>query len=118
MKDLINMSDSEILEIAQPIINDIINGSNQKNWALFSKYQPDEVANDTQNRQSVEKQWQKVEFLTSLEKDREILGVLKRENIIQIVWKQRSSKVEGDFLARLFLKEINKKIKEVGFIIQ
>ena len=35
---LLEMSDSQILEVAEPILNDIVTGSNNKDWEQFSRY--------------------------------------------------------------------------------
>lgn len=110
-------SDAEILELALPMIDDVVKASNQKNWALFSKYQTEAEAQDPKNRKNVERLWEEHKFFTSLSLDREILGVLRKDDMAEIVWKQTSAEVSGDYLARYFIKEINQEIKEIGFII-
>jgi hypothetical protein len=65
------------------------------------------------DRRSVEKLWKEQEFFSSLNTEREILAVLRKHEVVQLVWKQTSTKVTGDDLARYCIKEI----KEVGFLI-
>ncbi|SDG58464.1 hypothetical protein SAMN05216571_1221 [Onishia taeanensis] len=110
-------SDKEIIEIVEPMIDDVVNASNKKDWSLFSQYQTDEEANDPENRKSVERQWKESRLLTSLNPEREILGVLRREDMALVYWKQTSNKVSGEYLASYHIKEVNKEIKEVGFLI-
>lgn len=110
-------SDSEIIEIALPMIDTVVKACNQKDWAAFSMYQTEQEANDPENRSNVERLWEEHEFFTTLSLNRDLLGVLRKDDIAQIVWKQTSTQVEGDYLARYFIKEINQEIKEVGFWI-
>lgn len=110
-------SDNEIINIVQPMIDRVISASNKKDWNQFSQYQTDEEKQDPVNRRNVERLWKEEEFFTSLNTDREILGVLRKGEVAQLVWKQTSTKVSGDGLARYFVKEINQEIKEVGFLI-
>lgn len=110
-------SDVEIIEIAQPMINLVVEASNQKDWASFSKYQTEEEKRDPENRKNVQTLWEGHNLFTSLSLDREILGVLRNGDVAQIIWKQKSTKVPGDYLARYFIKEIDQEIKEVGFLI-
>lgn len=115
--NITNKSDNEIYDIVTPMINDVIEGSNQKNWALFSKYQTQEELNNPDNRKNVETQWEQHELLTSLTSNREFLGVLRRDDMVQVIWKQKSIKEAGDFLACYAIQEIDNEIKEIGFRI-
>lgn len=112
-----NKSDDEIINIVQPMIESVVNASNQRDWDQFSQYQTDEERRDPGNRQNVERLWKEEEFFTSLNDDIVILGVLRKGEVAQLIWKQTSSEVPGDGLARYFVKEINQEIKEVGFLI-
>lgn len=110
-------SDNEIINLIQPMIDAVVKASNHKDWEQFSQYQTDEEREDPENRINVEKVWKEETFFTSLNTDIEILGVLRKGEVAQLVWKQTSSKVQGDGLARYFVKEINQELKEVGFLI-
>lgn len=110
-------SDSEILSIALPMINEVVQASNDKNWPSFSKYQRLDEAQDPNNKQQVEQLWQNQPLFTSLSLDREILGILRRGDIAEIIWRQTSTQVPGDYLARYAIKVIDQEVKEVGFLI-
>ncbi|HDY84910.1 hypothetical protein LCGC14_1004780 [marine sediment metagenome] len=110
-------SDAEIIDIAQPMIDDVVNASNQRDWEAFSQYQTEEEANDPDNKKNVETLWKEHKLFTSLSLDREILAVLRNDDVAQVIWKQSSTEVFGDYLGRYFIKEINQDIKEVGFLI-
>ncbi|WP_272644275.1 hypothetical protein [Marinomonas mediterranea] len=47
-------SDKEIIAIVNPMIDEVVAASNQKNWEEFSKYQTEQEANDPENRKNVE----------------------------------------------------------------
>ncbi|MDF9434310.1 hypothetical protein [Chromohalobacter israelensis] len=110
-------SDKEIIEIVEPMIDEVVDASNQKDWDSFSKYQTDEEARNPENRKSVERQWKESDLLISLTPEREILGVLRRGDVAVVYWKQTSTKAPGEYLATYHIKEIGNEIKEVGFLI-
>lgn len=110
-------SDKEIIGIAEPMIDEVVKASNQQDWALFSKHQTTASASDPENRKSVERQWKESELLTSLKPEREILGVLRRDDVAVVYWKQTSNKIPGEYLATYHIKEVAREIKEVGFLI-
>jgi len=109
--------DQDIINIVEPMINDVVSASNLMNWELFSKYQTNEEADDPENRKNVEKQWSESKFLTSLSLQRDILGVLRRDDVATVFWRQTSKDVAGEYLATYQIKEINQEIKEVGFLL-
>lgn len=81
--ELAAMSDSEIQKIAEPILKDIIRGSNQMNWDLFSRHMPKEDAT-ADARADVEEQWKEYAFLTSLSEDSEFLGVIRKPDSVSV----------------------------------
>ncbi|MCJ8311623.1 MAG: hypothetical protein HRU38_02815 [Saccharospirillaceae bacterium] len=113
--DILAKSDSEILEIAEPMWDDIVKGSNEKNWELFSKSM-DSKGSDKEpaSRKDVEQQWENSDLLTSLTPNREFLSILRKEDCVLVLWKQWSTKVKGDFLASLYLKSVNDEVKSIG----
>ncbi|WP_272644276.1 hypothetical protein [Marinomonas mediterranea] len=56
-------------------------------------------------------------MLSSLDINREILGVLRREDVAVVYWKQTGTNVSGEFLASYHVKQFGSEIKEVGFLI-
>lgn len=112
-----NKSDAEILAIALPMIDAVVNASNQQDWTSFCAYQTQQEALNPDNKAYVLKAWREQALFTSLSLDREVLGVLRNDGVAQIIWKQTSTKVSGEYLARYFVQEIDQEIKEVGFLI-
>jgi hypothetical protein len=109
-------SDSEILLIADAIWDDIVKGANDKDWKLFSKYMVETDATD-EAKKDVEMQWEQVPLLTSLSKKREFISILRRGDNVLVLWKQWSTKEEGEFLAVLNLKSIDAKVKSIGMFV-
>jgi hypothetical protein len=110
-------TDQEIIVIVNPMIDEVIQASNSKDWKTFCKYQTSEEANDPENKKNVESQWKNSKLLTSLSLQREILGVMRRNDVALVYWKQTSTQIPGEFLASYHVREIDQEIKEVGFLI-
>ncbi|SBS30564.1 hypothetical protein MAQ5080_01710 [Marinomonas aquimarina] len=111
--NILALSDDEIRDLAEQIWGDMVKGANSKDWALYSKYMLPESA-DEQARAAVEHQWQYSKMFTSLTEEREFLSVLRQGDHVVVLWKQWSSKVEGDFLVMLYLKSIADEVKVIG----
>ncbi|WP_417551507.1 hypothetical protein [Marinomonas fungiae] len=111
--NILEQSDEQIRELADIIWSDMVTGANNKDWELYSKYMLDESA-DEQARAAVEHQWQYSKMFTSLTQEREYLGVLRQDDHVLVLWKQWSTKVDGDFLVMLYLKTIAEEVKVIG----
>ncbi len=114
--DILQKTNDEILKIAEPIWDDIIRAGNEQDWDLFSKYMPKEIVTED-HRKDVENQWSNNDLLTSLTVRREFIDILRRKDCVVVLWKQWSTKVEGEFLGRLYLQTRNDEVKTVGTLI-
>lgn len=114
--NILEQTDSQILQIAEPMWDDIVKGGNSKNWDVFSQYLPQEKATE-ETKKDVLKQWENVPELTSLTTNREFITILRKDDCVVVLWKQWSTKVEGDFLGRLYLKSIDSEVKSVSILI-
>ena len=113
---LLEKTDKEILKIANPIWDNLIKCSNNKDYSGFTR---DFSAQMLYGANEVElgKQWSNNKLLTSLSNQREFLGCLKRNNFVSVIFKQKSDTVSGDFLGRLVLGVEDDKIKVFGATI-
>lgn len=111
--DILEQSDAEIREVAEAIWSEMIDGANSRNWELFSKHMAPESVDD-QARGMVEHQWQYNKLFTSLVKEPEFMGILRQTDHVLVLWKQLSSKVDGEFLAMLYLKTMDDEVKVIG----
>ena len=107
---LLEKTDEEILKIANPIWDNLIKCSNNKDYSGFTR---DFSAQMLYGANEVElgKQWSNNKLLTSLSNQKDFLGCLRRNNFVSVIFKQKSDTVSGDFLGRLVLGVEDDKIK-------
>ena len=109
-------TDEEILEIANPIWDDLVKYSNNKDYGGFTKNFSAQMLYGA-NEVEIGKQWANNKLLTSLSKKKESLGCLRRNNFVTVLYKQTSDKVPGEFLGRLVLGTEDDKVKVFGATI-
>ena len=113
---LLEKTDEEILEIANPIWDDLVKYSNNKDYSGFTKLFSAQMLYGT-NEVEIGKQWANNKLLTSLSKQRKFFGCLRRNNFVTVLFKQTSDTVPGDFLGRLVLGVEDDKVKVFGATI-
>ena len=113
---LLEKTDKEILEIANPIWDDLVKYSNNKDYSGFTKHFSAQMLYGA-NEVEIGKQWANNKLLTNLSKQKEFLGCLKRNNFVTVLFKQKSVTVPGEFLGRLVLGVEDDKIKVFGATI-
>ena len=97
-------TNAEIHKLAEPIWMNIIDGSNQGDYKLFSmSFSEDLKQKITEER--FRSQRNEFPLLTSLSKDIKFIDCIRRESGITVLWKQNSSKLAGEFLGQLTLDE-------------
>ena len=113
---LLEKTDEEILKIANPIWDNLIKCSNNKDYSGFTR---DFSAQMLYGANEVElgKQWANNKLLTNLSNQKDFLGCLRRNNFVSVIFKQKSDTISGDFLGRLVLGVEDDKIKVFGATI-
>ena len=113
---LLEKTDEEILKIANPIWDNLVKCSNNKDYSGFTR---DFSAQMLYGANEVElgKQWANNKLLTSLSQQREFLGCLRRNSFVSVLFKQKSNTVTGDFLGRLVLGVEDDIVKVFGATI-
>lgn len=114
--DLLKKTDEEIIEIANPIWENLVKTSNQKDYGGFTK---DFSSQMLYGASEVElgKQWSNNKLLTSLSDKKKVLGCLRRNQHVTVIYKQTSNSVPGDFLGRLVLGIEDGEVKVFGATI-
>ena len=114
--NLVNKTDNEILEIANPLWDDLVKHSNNKNYQGFTK---DFSARMLMGANEIEigKQWANNEVITNLSNERQFLGCIRRDDFITVLYKQTSTKIQGEFLGRLVLGVEDNQVKIFGATI-
>ena len=113
---LLEKTDEEILKIANPIWDNLIKCSNNKDYSGYTRDFSAQMLYGA-NEIEIGKQWSNNELLTNLSEDSICLGCLRRNEFITILYKQKSSKLSGDFLGRLVLGLEDNDVKIFGATI-
>ena len=114
--DLINKSDDEIIKIANPIWENLVRSSNNKDYGSFTKDFSSQMLYGA-NEVELGKQWANNKLLTSLSEKQEFLGCIRRDKFITVLYKQKSNTVSGEFLGRLVLGMEGDMVKVFGATI-
>ena len=114
--DLLKKTDEEIIEIANPIWDNLVRASNQKDYGCFTRDFSSQMLFGA-NEVELGKQWASNKLLTSLSNKREVIGCLRRNSHVTVLYKQVSNTVPGDFLGRLVLGIEDNEVKVVGATI-
>ena len=113
---LLEKTDKEILEIAEPLWDNLVKSSNTKDYAGFTKDFSAKMLFGA-NEIEIGKQWSNNKLLTSLSIKRKFFGCLRRNNHVTVLYKQTSDEVPGEFLGRLVLGIEDDEIKIFGATI-
>ena len=113
---LLDKSEEEIIKIAEPIWANLVKSSNIKDYGGFTKDFSSQMLYGA-NEVELGKQWSNNKLLTSLSEKYEVLGCLRRNFHVTILYKQTSNTIEGDFLGRLVLGIEDKEVKVFGATI-
>ena len=81
--DLINKSDDEIIKIANPIWENLVRSSNNKDYGSFTKDFSSQMLYGA-NEVELGKQWANNKLLTSLSEKQEFLGCIRRDKFITL----------------------------------
>ena len=113
---LLDKSDKELIEIAQPIWDNLVKSSNIKDYGTFTKDFSSQMLYGA-NEVELGKQWANNKLLTSLSEKQEFLGTIRRNQFITILYKQTSQTMPGEFLGRLVLGVEDGNVKVFGATI-
>tara|TARA_B100000530_G_scaffold281651_1_gene195365 strand:- start:46 stop:396 length:351 start_codon:yes stop_codon:yes gene_type:complete len=113
---LLEKSDKEIIKIADPIWENLIKSSNRKDYGGFTRDFSSQMLYGA-NEVEIGKQWSNNTLLTSLSEKREVLGCLRRNLHVTVLYKQTSNTLPGEYLGRLVLGTEEGDIKVFGATI-
>ena len=114
--NLLDKSDDEIIKIANPIWENLVRSSNNKDYGSFTKDFSSQMLYGA-NEVELGKQWANNKLLTSLSEKQEFLGCIRRDKFITVLFKQKSNTVSGEFLGRLVLGLEGDMVKVFGATI-
>ncbi len=111
--NIVNNNDEEIMALADEIWRSLIKSSNAGNYAEFVKnFSPslmlglDEI--------EVGRQFATSELTRNLSEEFDELGIIRRGEHVSVLYRQRSSKREGEWLGRLVLGYDDTEVRVFG----
>lgn len=111
--NIIELSDEDILKVANPYWDDLVKYSNNKNYGAFTR-NFSHAMKVAANEVEIGKQFAKSELTKNLTKEREYLGIIRRGEHVTVLFKQTNKKKEGEWLGRLVLGFEKDEIKIFG----
>ena len=114
--NLLEKSDQEIINIANPIWENLVKSSNIKDYGGFTRDFSSQMLFGA-NEVELGKQWANNKLLTSLSDKYEVFGCLSRDLYVTVLYKQTSNTVPGEFLGRLVLGVEDDEVKVFGATI-
>ena len=113
---LLEKSDQEIIDIANPIWDNLVKSSNIKDYSGFTRDFSSQMLFGA-NEVELGKQWASNKLLSSLSDKKEVFGCLRRNLYVTVLYKQTSNTVPGEFLGRLVLGVEDSEVKVFGATI-
>jgi hypothetical protein len=110
-------ADKEVQAIADPILDNILDGFNKKSYARYSK----DFSVELISQLSEETFLQTVEQIKTHLGDyqsRQYLGFLSRDDMTLVLWKGRFEKMDADVLIKLTLSQNGRKNEVEGLYFQ
>src|SRR5574340_541360 len=100
MMNIIEKTDEEILELANPMWADLVKYSNEQNYGAFTRNFATAMLLGA-NEIEMGKQFARSELTKNLSEDYEYLSMIRRGEYVTVLYKQRHTKKEGEWLGRL-----------------
>jgi hypothetical protein len=111
--NIIEKTDEEILELANPMWADLVKYSNEGNYGAFTRNFSSSFIKGA-NEVEIGKQFARSELTKNLSEDYEYLGIIRRGEHVTVLYKQRHKKKEGEWLGRLVLGYEKDKVRIFG----
>jgi hypothetical protein len=114
--NIIEKTDEEILELANPMWADLVKYSNEQNYGAFTRNFSSSLIKGA-NEVEIGKQFARSELTKHLSKHYEYLGMIRRGEYVTVLYKQTNTKKPGEWLGRLVLGYEDDKVKIFGATI-
>jgi hypothetical protein len=114
--NIIEKTDEEIKALADPLWRDLVKNSNEGKYGEFVKNFSSAFAL-AMNQVQVGHQFANSELARNLSDDADYLGIIRRGEHVTVLYRQRSTKKEGEWLGRLVLGYENGKVRIFGATI-
>ncbi len=114
--NITELSDEEIFEIANPLWDELLKYSNNSNYLKFIRhfsYEFKKAANEVE----IGKQFAKATLTKNLDRNLDPLGIIRRDEYVTVLYRQRNTKRPGEWLGRLVLGYEEGEVKIFGATI-
>ncbi|HDZ78331.1 MAG TPA: hypothetical protein ENH39_03365 [Gammaproteobacteria bacterium] len=111
--NIIEKTDEEILELANPMWDNLIKFSNEENYGAFTRNFSTTMQMGA-NEIEMGKQFARSELTKNLSTGYDYLGMIRRGEHVTILYRQTNTKKKGEWLGRLVLGYEDDKIKIFG----
>ena len=111
--NIVEKTDEEIHAIADPLWRDLIKYSNEGEYGQFVKNFSSSLAL-AMNHVVAGHQFANSELARSLSEDVDSLGIIRRGEHVTVLYRQRSTKKQGEWLGRLVLGYENGQVRIFG----
>ncbi len=113
LMNIIENTDEEILALAHPMWADLVKYSNEQNYGAFTRNFATAMLLGA-NEIEMGKQFARSELTKNLSEDYQYLGMIRRGEYVTVLYKQRHTKKEGEWLGRLVLGYEKDRVKIFG----
>ena len=111
--NIVEKTDEEIKAIADPLWRDLVKNSNEGKYGDFVKNFSSSFAL-AMDQVQIGHQFAKSELARNLSEDADYLGIIRRGEHVTVLYRQRSTKKQGEWLGRLVLGYENGKVRIFG----
>jgi len=111
--NIIEKTDQEIFAIADPLWRDLLKSSNEGKYGEFAKNFSSSLAL-AMDQVAANHQFANSELARNLSEEIDSLGIIRRGEHVTVLYRQRSTKKQGEWLGRLVLGYENDKIRIFG----
>jgi hypothetical protein len=111
--NIVEKTDAEIRAIADPLWRDLVKNSNEGKYGEFARNFSSALAL-AMNQVVAGHQFANSELARNLSEDADFLGIIRRGEHVTVLYRQRSTKKQGEWLGRLVLGYENGKVRIFG----
>jgi len=111
--NILELSDEEILAVANPMWADLVKYSNEQNYGAFTRHFSSTFIKGA-NEVEMGKQFARSDLAKNLSEDTEYLGMIRRGDYVTVMYKVIHKENKGEWLGRLVLGYEKDKIRIFG----
>jgi hypothetical protein len=111
--NIVEKTDEEIQAVADPLWRDLVKNSNEGKYGEFVKNFSSSLAL-AMNQVEAGRQFANSALARNLSEDADYLGIIRRGEHVTVLYRQRSTNKEGEWLGRLVLGYEDGKVRIFG----